>query len=335
MEAPTFVMRMYNIHAPATIVAADRHYARHHTPIMTVFNTKNFRLSPLHNDEDCPRGSFGRVYFRIHGLTEVAVKEPFSGDEAKACFLNEISVVGDLPHSMNVVRTLGLAYRGPVGCPPYALVMTKYANTFHTFLSSGGRSYASQADAIAGSTSLESFGYTRLLVHLLAGIANGLAHLHACGIVHNDLSESNVFVEDPSPGRSSLALPEAIVADMGRASREEACGEIEFACRWLAKRTVHETRLSPASDVFSFGTIVLSALGGVNRAYNVHCMSMSRLGSVQPSSFITDCALDPRLLDHIVAELRMIVKTCTDPVPANRPSAVRVRDSLRRLMNET
>lgn len=335
-----FVMRMYNIHSPVTIVAADRHYARHHRPVMAVYRQQSLRQSPCHQDRDSPSGSFGTVYFRILGETEtlVAVKEPFLNSEAMMCFFNEVRMVEMLPYSINVVRTLGLVHKS-AGDPPSALVMTMYTGTFHSFLATGGRSYSGTytmqetVDMRSGSKSLQSFGYIKLLLHLLAGIANGLAHLHACGIVHNDLSESNVFVEHPSADKSSFALPEAVVGDMGRATREEACGEILYGCSWLAKRTVHETRLSAASDVFSLGTILLSALCGA--AQNVHCIP--DLALVEPSCFIVNSRpeLAPWQVRHIISELRSIIRVCTDRLPVNRPTAVCVRDRLRHMSMST
>lgn len=330
-------MRMYSIFSPATVAAADRHYARHHHPVMAAYREHNLHQSPDHQDKDSPSGSFGQVHFRIlDSGALVAVKEPFANREAMMCFLNEVRMVEMLPRSINVVRTLGLLYKCFVG-PPSALVMTMYpAGTFHSFMCSGGKSYSgsytsAEVGALqSGSGSLQSFGYVKLLTHLLAGIANGLAHLHACGIIHNDLSESNVFVDHPSPDKSSFALPEAVVGDLGRSTQEEACGEIMYKCAWLAKRTIHETRLSAASDIFSLGTIMLSALGGTH--HDVH--STMELGLVEPCEFITnDMRLSPNLLQHIISELRCIIRNCTDRLPANRPSAIRVRDQLRKIMN--
>lgn len=320
------------------MVAADRHYVMHNLPKLESFKTVEVLISPHHQDRDSPRGSFGMVHFRLLNGIVVAVKEPFKNLEAMTCFYNEVNIAASIPHCMNVVHTIGFAHPQAHSLPSL-LVMTKYVGTFHSFLQTGGRSFADSytcADLLnqqSGSMSLQSFGYVRLLLHLLAGAANGLAHLHACGILHNDLSVSNIFVDKPSVDKCFIALPEAVIGDMGRASREEASRDILYECAWLAKRTRHETQLSVASDVFSLGTIVLSALGGVGRSSR-DVYSIVDWDSVEPSRHIREnLGSTSQLLRQVVTALSAIVKTCTDKIPGNRPSAVQVRGMIRDLAN--
>lgn len=322
----------------ANSVAADRHYVMLHLPELETFKTEDVLHSPHHRDGDSPRGSFGTVHFRLLRGKIVAVKEPFNNKEAMICFFNEVHVAACIPHCMNVVRTLGFVHP-EAHSPPCSMVMTKYIETLHSFLQTGGRSFKdsySSADLLdqkSGSMSMQAFGYVRVLLHLLAGAANGLAHMHACGIVHNDLSVSNIFVDHPAPDKSFISLPEAVVGDMGRAAHEEGCGEILYGCSWLAKKTRHEKRLSAASDVFSLGTIVLSALGGVGRdSLDVH--SIVDVDAVTPSIFITEnLGSSAALVSQVSSGLGAIIKTCTDKIPGNRPSALQVRGMIRALSN--
>lgn len=323
-----FCARMYSRHTPATIIAADRHYARNHLPAIALYTEANLSLDP-ESISNCPAGSFGSVHFGVMEGRTIAVKQPFTDVASLRCFYNEVRMVGALPHSINVVQTLGCVY-DKAGKLPVSLVMTKYVETLHSFLASGGQSYSSSlSGGDTGSASLRSFGYVQLLLHLLAGTANGLAHMHACGLIHNDLSTGNVLIDTPSSDKSVVALPEAVIADMGRTTTEEEHGDIMYQSGYTAKRTRYETYLSPASDVFSLGTLVLSALGGVGRG----CLDIHKvvdLESVQPSVFIRTCrGLDTQSLETVTAGLRLIIKHCTDKDPKERPTALHVRDFLR------
>lgn len=321
---------MYSQYMPASIIAADRHYARNHLPTIALYTQADMVLNPEQSINDCPSGSFGSVQFGVLGARPIAVKRPFRDAASLCCFYNEVRMVEALPHSINVVNTLGCMY-DEAGAP-VSLVMDRYVETFHSFLTSGGQSYSnSLLGGDSGSASLRSFGYVQLLLHLLAGIANGMAHLHACGLVHNDLSTANVLIDPPSSDKSVVALPEAVIADMGRATSEERCGDIMYQSAYMAKRTRYEITLSPASDVFSLGTIVLSALGGVDRG----CLDIHHVvdvESVQPSVFIRECrGLDSQSLASVTSGLRLIIKHCTNKDPKERPTALHVRDFLRLL----
>lgn len=326
--APPFRGLMFSRHSPATIVAADRHFAAHHLPKMSIYTAADFARGPL---QECPHGSFGEVHFgRMQGdfTGPVAVKQPFPDADSLQCFYNEVRMANALPHSINLARTLGCIYDRSGGLP-LSLVMTRSVETFHCFLASGGTTYTkSIAPGQSGSASLRSFGYVQLLLHLLAGIANGIAHLHACGIVHHDLSTGNVLVDRPSRGKTVIALPEAVICDMGRATREDMCGEILYRSPYMARRSPHERSLSPASDSFSLGTLVLAGLSGVGSGCaDIH--TIPSLDAVQPSRYILECRnID---LAAVAAGLRHIVRLCTDKEPGRRPTAVAVRDMLRGL----
>jgi len=105
-------------------------------------------------------------------------------------------------------------------------------------------------------------------LRLLRDVAAGLAYLHSQGIVHGDLTGSNVLIDCEERAR---------LCDFGLSSvMEELTGSSYYtsnlggAVRWAApevyqydfERSQLGTIISPATDVYSFGSVALEVLSG-------------------------------------------------------------------------
>ncbi|KIJ57939.1 hypothetical protein HYDPIDRAFT_120156 [Hydnomerulius pinastri MD-312] len=108
-------------------------------------------------------------------------------------------------------------------------------------------------------------------IQLLSDIAGGLQYLHKCGIVHGDLTGSNVLIK--GNGKACLADFGLSVIFMELAGNSYLTSTIRGNIRWAApelfeitddrSESTHVQVLpSPQSDIYSFGSVALQVLTG-------------------------------------------------------------------------
>jgi len=94
--------------------------------------------------------------------------------------------------------------------------------------------------------------------HVAAGMAAGLAHLHARGLVHRDLKPANVlFDEDGRPKLGDFGL--ARTADSGTLTE---AGMVLGTAAYISPEQAVGEPAGAASDVYSFGVILFRMLTG-------------------------------------------------------------------------
>jgi eukaryotic-like serine/threonine-protein kinase len=94
---------------------------------------------------------------------------------------------------------------------------------------------------------------------IAAGIAAGLAHLHARGLVHRDLKPANVlFDEEGRPKLGDFGLARQIA---GAGTLTEA-GTVLGTAAYISPEQASGEPTGPASDVYSFGVILFRMLTG-------------------------------------------------------------------------
>ena len=136
------------------------------------------------------------------------------------------------------------------------------------------------------------------VLQLAAGLAEGLAAIHAAGVVHRDLKPSNVILAADGPRISTSGSP-------GR-RRQRADADRT----WSSARPVScpPSRLRagsrPASDMFSLGAVLRSRPPGRARSGRVHRRAAVP-GGAQPSRHSDNPARNP---------------PADQPVPGQRPT---------------
>jgi hypothetical protein len=150
------------------------------------------------------------------------------------------------------------------------------------------------------------------LVWLAQALAEGIASVHAAGVLHRDVKPSNVLMEGRTPILIDFGL--ARVADDPKLTHT---GWLLGTPGYLPPEILHGDDASPASDVHSWAaTVAYAALGA------------SPYGS-GPSMAIMDRV---RRGDHDLAglpdALRALLDSALDPDPARRPSLDRIRQLL-------
>lgn len=109
-------------------------------------------------------------------------------------------------------------------------------------------------------------------------ISNGMSYLHAKGIVHNDLTTKNIFLEIKLSPKNIL-LHKVVITDFGlfsaRKIRINNNNGLHIPLNWLCylapelirglkqtKKVHEELQFSKASDVYAFGTVWYEILSG-------------------------------------------------------------------------
>ncbi|WP_197318700.1 serine/threonine-protein kinase [Saccharomonospora sp. NB11] len=148
--------------------------------------------------------------------------------------------------------------------------------------------------------------------HLAVTLAVALADIHRAGLIHRDLKPGNVLLTHDGPrvidfgiaraaDGADLTATNALIGSPAFMSPEQALGK----------------EITPASDVFSLGSLLLTAATG-QRPF---------AGASTPQTLYNVAHLDPDL-SSLPAELREFVEPCLAKDPAQRPTPQQLVDRL-------
>ncbi|WP_046775077.1 serine/threonine-protein kinase [Streptomyces yangpuensis] len=150
---------------------------------------------------------------------------------------------------------------------------------------------------------------------LAAGLTSALAEIHRAGLVHRDLKPDNVL----------LAEDGVRVIDLGiaRATEDEAEGEagltrtgfVVGSPAYMSPEQAEGHPLTPASDVFSLGSVLVMALTG-----------RSPFAGTSTLKTLYEVAHGEPDLSAVPAGLRDLVACCLAKDPAARPSPAELRE---------
>jgi hypothetical protein len=141
---------------------------------------------------------------------------------------------------------------------------------------------------------------------LAAGLAQGLAAIHAAGVVHRDLKPSNILLAKDGPR----------VIDFGiaRASWATAMEGLDFGSpMFMSPEHALGQVTGPPSDIFSLGAVLTFAATGEGP-----------FGSGSSAALIYRLVNSPPLLGPLPAGLRKLVGSCLAKDPGDRPTVSRL-----------
>ncbi|WP_406149642.1 WD40 repeat domain-containing serine/threonine protein kinase [Streptomyces sp. NBC_01012] len=148
------------------------------------------------------------------------------------------------------------------------------------------------------------------VLRLGAGLAEGLAAIHRCGLVHRDLKPGNVILADDGPRIIDFGVAHA--ADAGPMTR---AGEIVGTFAYASPEQMGSAPVSPASDVFSLGSVLAFAATGRGPFDS----------STVPAIVHRIVSEPPRLTGLVDGDsLHSLITACLHKDPALRPSAADV-----------
>ncbi len=95
-----------------------------------------------------------------------------------------------------------------------------------------------------------------------AQVADALDHVHQRGLVHRDVKPANVLVADPADSSPRVLLSDFGIARFADAARLTASGFTIGTAAYMAPEQVRGAPVTPATDVYALGLVLLEALTG-------------------------------------------------------------------------
>jgi serine/threonine protein kinase len=176
---------------------------------------------------------------------------------------------------------------------------------------------------VTGTTLRETIAARRLstveIGELGFEIAEALEYVHAQGVIHRDISPSNIMIVHYN---TSSSRPRARLTDFGIAiavgTREAPGSPTVGTAAYLSPEQTTDAVLTPASDIYSLGLVLLE------------CFTRERAfpGSAIDSA-IARREVDPPIPASVPATWRAIIQESTRRDPAERPSAAELAKDIR------
>ncbi|MFD9427942.1 MULTISPECIES: WD40 repeat domain-containing serine/threonine protein kinase [unclassified Streptomyces] len=142
------------------------------------------------------------------------------------------------------------------------------------------------------------------VLRLGAGLAEGLAAIHTCGLIHRDLKPGNVILAEDGPRIIDFGIARAVDA-----SSLTATGTIIGTYAYMSPEQIRADRAGAASDVFSLGSVLAFAATG-RGPFDAPTL-------IEVVQRILD---EPPALDGVDGALRGLLAECLAKDPAARPS---------------
>ncbi|MBQ1123466.1 serine/threonine-protein kinase [Streptomyces sp. B15] len=166
--------------------------------------------------------------------------------------------------------------------------------------------------ALAVTSALPESGVLRLA----AGLATALRDIHAARFIHRDVSTANVLLGDDGPvvidfGIARSVAPEAGASDQTQLVTVTRTGMVIGNPGFMSpEQAMGMSDLTPASDIFSLGTLLATAATGRN--------PFQGTSSEQVRFNVMMASAD---LEQVPAALRQVIEPCLARDPARRPDA--------------
>ncbi|PPH52527.1 serine/threonine protein kinase [Rathayibacter sp. AY1D2] len=155
-------------------------------------------------------------------------------------------------------------------------------------------------------------------------LGEALHTVHAAGVVHRDVKPSNVLLV-PSPLTSREFRPK--LADFGIASlidatRITAPGTLIGTAAYLSPEQAHGDPVTSASDIYSLGLVLLESLTG-RRPFTGSAIEVT----------LARLLRDPEVSESLGSGWTSLLTAMTRREPGERPAALQVAESARRLID--
>ncbi len=182
-------------------------------------------------------GGMGRVYLGLSpGGRQVAVKLIHPG-QAGGQFRERFAREVEAARRVGGFHTAPVVDADPAGDPPWMVTAYIHGPSLSEAVLEQGPFGLAQARALG------------------AGLAEGLAAIHACGLVHRDLKPSNVILAEDGPRIIDFGIARA-----AEASRMTTAGLVVGTYSYMSPEQVAGEAAGPASDVFSLGCTLAFAV---------------------------------------------------------------------------
>ncbi|MFI6638845.1 serine/threonine-protein kinase [Streptomyces sp. NPDC050504] len=147
------------------------------------------------------------------------------------------------------------------------------------------------------------------LRQLGAALAEALAAIHGCGLVHRDLKPGNIIMAPDGPRVLDFGIARAL-----ESTRLTATGVAFGTPGFLAPEQALGVEVDGAADVFALGAVLVAAAGG------------SAFGAGTPMGLMYRSVHEPPDLAAVPEALRPVLASCLAKEPAQRPSPEHLLD---------
>ena len=153
-----------------------------------------------------------------------------------------------------------------------------------------------------------------------ARLADALGYVHEQGVVHRDVKPGNVLLR---PDGRVLLADFGIAKLVDRTSQHTAAGITIGTAPYLAPEQVGGGEISPATDVYSLGLVLLEMLTGV-RAYP----------GTPVESALARLSSPPEIPPEVPAGWQALLRAMTATSPGDRPTMTEVRAAVENLSGQ-
>ncbi|RHZ89630.1 hypothetical protein Glove_13g260 [Diversispora epigaea] len=149
--------------------------------------------------------------------------------------------------------------------------------------------------------------------NILSGVVIGLINIHEMGLMHKDFHSGNIV-------NQTLTL--SYITDFGlcKPVTENDPENIYGVIPYMAPETLSRGEYTKASDIYSFGMVMLEVLTSYPPYYNIPHNENLAMGSCE--------GLKPEIKCKIPQFLKEIMEKCWNFEPRNRPTAKELRSQL-------
>ncbi|MET9208361.1 protein kinase [Streptomyces bacillaris] len=147
------------------------------------------------------------------------------------------------------------------------------------------------------------------LRRLGAALAEALAAIHGCGLVHRDLKPGNIVMAPDGPRVLDFGIARAL-----ESTRLTATGTAFGTPGFLAPEQAQGLEVGGAADVFALGAVLVAAAGG------------SAFGAGTPMGLMYRSVHEPADLGTVPEGLRPVVRACLAKEPERRPTPAELLD---------
>ena len=155
-----------------------------------------------------------------------------------------------------------------------------------------------------------------------AGIADALAYVHGLGIIHRDIKPANILLVQQRPGEPVRPkLTDFGIARILDGTRLTATGTMVGTAAYLSPEQAMGSPLSPATDIYSLGLVLLECVKG----------TVEYPGSAVESA-VARLHRAPEIPGDLPAEWQQLLTSMTALEPLDRPTAADLEIALRQAL---
>ncbi|WP_411375817.1 serine/threonine-protein kinase [Arthrobacter sp. MPF02] len=155
-----------------------------------------------------------------------------------------------------------------------------------------------------------------------AGIADALAYVHGLGIIHRDIKPANILLVQIRPGEPLRPkLTDFGIARIVDSTRLTATGTMVGTAAYLSPEQAMGQPLSPATDIYSLGLVLLECIKG----------TVEYPGSAVESA-VARLHRAPEIPDDVPQEWADLIRSMTSIEPLERPAAADIEVALRQAL---